>query len=131
MFGSTYERELQFDEAVWRERAERPATFLAVQDEIDVGMAGAYEFDAGWCVMGMWLHPQVRGSGAADALLDACARVAVEHSATRLSLWVMEDNPRGIRAYERNGFALTGAHQIAPDGRAELVMSCDLSAKTG
>lgn len=131
MFGSTYEREIAFTEAEWRTRAERPATFLAVRDSIDIGMAGAYEFGAGWCVMGMWLRRDLRGSGAVDLLLEACAGVAREHGADRLSLWVMEDNPRGIRAYERGGFRLTGEDESGRAGRRELVMTRDLSAEAG
>jgi ribosomal protein S18 acetylase RimI-like enzyme len=76
--------------------------------------------------MGMWLRQDARGSGAVDALLDACADVVREHGASVMSLLVMVDNARGIRAYERNGFALTGERECAPDGRVELVMSRSL-----
>lgn len=126
MFGSTYEREVAFGESEWRQRALRPATFLAVRDGVDLGMAGAYEFDSGWCVMGMWLRPDARGTGAVDDLLRACTDLVREHDATRLSLLVMEDNPRGIRAYERNGFRLTGDREPGRDGRWELVMTRSL-----
>lgn len=128
MFGSSYERELAFEESVWRRRAERPATFLAGRAGEDVGMAGVYELEAGWCVMGMWLRPEARGSGTVDALLAACTGVVRDHGATQVSLLVMQDNARGIRAYERNGFVLTGARELAPDGRTELVMTADVSA---
>lgn len=123
MFGSSHARELAFDEAEWRRRAERPATFLAERDGTDVGTAGVYEFEAGWCVMGMWLRPDARGTGAVDALLDACTQVVRDHGGNRVSLLVMQDNARGIRAYERNGFALTGDQEPGRDGRWELVMS--------
>lgn len=127
MFGSTYERELDFDEAEWRRRAERTVTYLATRSATDVGIAGVYEFDVGWCVMGMWLRRDVRGSGAVDELIAACVRTALEHDASHLTLWVMEDNPRGIRAYERNGFRLTGDAEAGRDGRRELVMARALS----
>lgn len=129
MFGSTYERELGFDETEWRRRAERTVTYLATRSATDVGMAGVYEFDAGWCVMGMWLHRDVRGSGVVDALIDACVHTALEHGSAHLTLWVMEDNPRGIRAYERNGFRLTGEREPGRDGRWELVMTRDLTGE--
>lgn len=131
MFGSSYEREVEFDEAEWRLRAERPATFLAVQDGADVGLAGVYEFVAGWCVMGMWLRPDTRGTGLVDALLGACAEVVREHGGAQVLLLVMQDNVRGIRAYERNGFVLTGEHELAPDGRVELVMAAKVSGIAG
>src|SRR4051794_37678111 len=60
MFGSTSVRERAFDEAEWRGRAERPATFLASCGGVDVGMAGVYELDGGWTVAGMWIAPDQR-----------------------------------------------------------------------
>lgn len=126
MFGSSYEREIAFNEGEWRSRAARPATFLVVLAGEDVGLGGVYEFDMGWCVMGVWLRPDARGSGAVDVLLAACADVAVEHGATAMSLFVMHDNPRGIAAYERNGFELTGEVEFTDDLRWELVMSRSL-----
>ncbi|MGN6412828.1 GNAT family N-acetyltransferase [Flexivirga sp.] len=123
MFGSSYQREIAFEESEWRRRAARVATFLVERGGQDVGMAGVYRFDTGWCVMGMWVHPGARGCGAVDALLRACVQVVREHGGTEISLLVMADNPRGIRAYQRNGFTLTGRREVAPDGRAELVMA--------
>ncbi|WP_122818465.1 GNAT family N-acetyltransferase [Nocardioides pantholopis] len=123
MFGSTWAREQAFDEAEWRRRAARPATFLASRDGVDVGMAGVYELDGGWCVMGMWLAPAARGTGVLEALVHACESVAQEAGATTLALGVMEDNPRGRRAYTRLGYAFTGAREHVRDGREELMMS--------
>lgn len=123
MFGSSYECEVEFGESDWRQRALRPATFLAVRDGVDVGMAGVYEFDSGWRLMGVWLRPEVRGSGALDVLVDACVAVARDHGAPSVSLLVMEDNPRGIQAYGRNRFVLTGEREVTEDGRCELVMA--------
>lgn len=131
MFGSTYEREVAFGPAEWRQRADRPATFLAVRNGTDVGIAGAYEFEVGWCVMGMWLHPAARGTGVVDVLLDACLQEAGRHGAARVTLLVMEDNPRGIRAYQRNGFRLTGERQPGRDDRWEMVMTREVSPGSG
>ena len=93
MFGSTLAKEQSFDEAEWRRRAARPATFLASRDGVDVGMAGVYEFDWGWFVMGMWLAPVARGTGVVEALVHACESVAQAAGATTVALGVMEDNP--------------------------------------
>ena len=128
MFGSTLAKEQSFDEAEWRRRAARPATFLASRDGVDVGMAGVYEFDDGWCVMGMWLAPAARGTGVVEALVHACESVAQGAGATAVALGVMEDNPRGRRAYVRLGYDFTGTRVHVRDGRDELLMTKALPA---
>jgi RimJ/RimL family protein N-acetyltransferase len=126
MFGSTLAKEQSFDEAEWRRRAARPATFIASRDGVDVGMAGVFEFDGGWCVMGMWIAPAARGTGVVEALVNACESVAQDAGATTIALWVMEDNPRGRHAYARLGYALTGTREHVRDGRDELLMAKSL-----
>lgn len=121
-FGSTWAREQGFDEAEWRSRAARPATFLASRDGADVGLGGVFDLGTGWCVMSMWVVPDARGTGVVEALLEACEAVAREAGATTLALGVMEDNPRGRRAYERLGYDYTGAREHVRDGRDELWM---------
>jgi GNAT superfamily N-acetyltransferase len=123
MFGSTLAKEQSFDEAEWRRRAARPATFLASRDGVDVGMAGVYEFDGGWCLMGMWLAPVARGTGVLEALVNACESVAQAAGAATVALGVMEDNPRGRRAYLRLGYDFTGTREHVRDGRDELFMT--------
>ncbi|WP_104107167.1 GNAT family N-acetyltransferase [Nocardioides sp. 616] len=122
MFGSSLAREQGFDEAEWRRRAARPATFLARRDGLDVGIAGAYELDGDWHLAGMWIAPSVRGTGVVEALVDACESVAREAGATTVALGVMEDNPRGRHAYLRLGYRLTGEREHVRDGRDELQM---------
>ena len=86
-------------------------------------MAGVYEFDAGWCVMGTWIAPIARGTGVVEWLVRACESVARDAGATTVALWVMEDNPRGQRAYIRLGYDFTGAREHVRDGRDELLMT--------
>lgn len=129
MFGSTLAKEQSFDEAEWRRRAARPATFLASRDGVDVGMAGVYEFDGGWFVMGMWLAPVARGTGVVEALVHACESVAQTAGATTVALGVMEDNPRGRRAYVRLGYDFTGTREHVRDGRDELFMTKTLRSR--
>jgi RimJ/RimL family protein N-acetyltransferase len=123
MFGSTVAMEQSFDEAEWRLRAARPATFLASRDGVDVGMAGVYEFDTRWCVAGMWLAPGARGTGVVEALLNACESVVHDAGAGTVALDVMEDNPRGWHAYVRVGYDFTGKRERVRDGRDELFMT--------
>ena len=122
MFGSTSAREQAFDEAEWRRRAARPATFIAVRDGVDVGLAGAYELDVGWFVMGMWLAPTARGTGLVEELIAACEGVALDAGAREILLGVMEDNPRGRGAYARLGYVPTGDRVHVRDGRDELFL---------
>jgi ribosomal protein S18 acetylase RimI-like enzyme len=123
MFGSSLTKEQGFDDDEWRRRAARPASFVASQDGVGVGTAGVFEFDAGWCVMGMWIAPGARGSGVVDTLVHACESVVQEAGETTISLWVMEDNPRGRRAYGRLGYDLTETREHVRDGRDELLMT--------
>lgn len=127
MFGSTHAREVAFAEEEWRARAARPVTFLAALGGADVGIAGAYELDDRWSVMSMWVAPQARGTGVLEALAGACESVVREAGATALHLTVMEDNARGLRAYERLGYRLTGDRTPGRDGRDELWMTKPLA----
>jgi ribosomal protein S18 acetylase RimI-like enzyme len=130
MFGSTLAKEQSFDEAEWRGRAARPATFLASRDGVDVGMTGVYDLDGEWWVMGMWLTPVARGTGVVEALVRACESVAQEAGATTVTLGVMEDNPRGRHAYVRLGYEFTGKREQVRDGRDELLMVKTLPSST-
>jgi ribosomal protein S18 acetylase RimI-like enzyme len=121
-FGSNLAKEQAFDEAEWRRRASRPASFIASRDGADVGTAGAFELDGEWWVMGTWIAPAARGTGVVEALIDACEWVARDAGASAISLGVMEDNDRGRRAYTRLGYAFTGAGVHVRDGRDELMM---------
>lgn len=49
------------------------------------------------------------GSGTGQALLDAVL------GARPASLWVLDENPRAIAFYRRNGFEADGAEKIDPD----------------
>ncbi|MGN6612757.1 MAG: GNAT family N-acetyltransferase [Angustibacter sp.] len=123
MFGSTLAREQAFDDAEWRRRAARPASFVASRENVDVGTAGAFEIDGSWWVMGMWIAPTARGTGVVEALVAACESVARDAGAESIALGVMADNPRGQAAYVRLGYSFTGERVPVRDGRDELMMS--------
>ena len=83
----------------------------------DEGVAGfvstgaSRDDDADAELYGIYLLPSAWGTGAGTALmatgLDAmCARFSGE-----AVLWVLEDNPRARRFYEREGWALDGARK--------------------
>ncbi len=76
----------------------------------------------------MWVHPELRGSGAADALIAEHLAWARAVGARLVRLEVIANNDRARRFYERHGFACTGPElQREADGRAQLHMECTLS----
>jgi GNAT superfamily N-acetyltransferase len=66
-------------------------------------------------VYGFYLHPDAWGSGAADVLMNACLGELRGRGFERAILWVLRDNPRARRFYERCGFGPTD-HQLLWDG---------------
>ena len=123
MFGSTLDRERAFTEEEWRRRAGRPVSFFASRDGRDIGLAGVYEVDGTWCVMGMWITPSSRGTGVVDALTRACESFVRDAGSTAVSLGVMEDNAPGISAYRRLGYQFTGHREHVRGGREEVWMT--------
>jgi GNAT superfamily N-acetyltransferase len=51
----------------------------------------------------LFVEPGARGSGAADALIEACAERCREHGATTLGWQTAKDNARAQAVYERVG----------------------------
>jgi ribosomal protein S18 acetylase RimI-like enzyme len=73
--------------------------------------------------MSMWVDPDCRGAGAADALVAAVLSWARVEGARAVRLSVIDDNARARRCYERNGFRATGTQFIRErDGATELQM---------
>ncbi|MEK8107443.1 GNAT family N-acetyltransferase [Micromonospora sp. M12] len=75
-------------------------------------------------LISMWVHPDARGTGVANRLVDEVARWAREVGADRLRLSVMPDNARAKALYRRTGFRMTDEPgDPLPDGvRREEVM---------
>lgn len=67
----------------------------------------------------IYLRPDHWGKGIGRALLSAVMK-EVPKSATRMELWVLEDNKRGRNFYERQGFRLDGATKLAQIDGYEL-----------
>jgi ribosomal protein S18 acetylase RimI-like enzyme len=66
-------------------------------------------------VYGFYLHPDAWGTGVADALMDRCLDELRRRGFERAILWVLRDNPRARRFYERHGFGPTD-HELMWDG---------------
>ena len=136
-FGSSYEREVGFPDEVWDGRlADRVnaqfawigadgtalgiATFVHDRDDRRIGY-----------LVGMWVDPAVRGTGAADRLIEAVADTARRAGATVLRLHVADGNARAERVYERHGFHRTGRSVVrSRDGVREHQMEARLARPT-
>ena len=121
-FGSTLDRERDFDEKDWRRRLVRPV-FAVLADDRPVAMAGAFTDGGRLQVWGMWTDPAHRGRGHARALLDALVGDAVDEGRP-VSLHVNTANSVARAAYESYGFVPTGELEpLRPgsDQRIELM----------
>jgi GNAT superfamily N-acetyltransferase len=66
----------------------------------------------------MWVVPALRGSGAADALVDAAVDWARTVGAIGLRLFVVPTNTAAVRVYSRHGFEVIGDPEPDTDGPA-------------
>ncbi|WAC68947.1 GNAT family N-acetyltransferase [Microbacterium sp. SL75] len=143
-FLTTREEELERDSTFWDERAaggaagRDAAMFVAEDGDAWVGSVTVLVRRAGDVdhtgrrlsagradVVGVYVAPEARGTGAIDALLDAAARWSAEQGFETLSLDVHVDNARAQAVYRRAGFTPTGETFTGPIG-AELAMSRSL-----
>ncbi|MET8261299.1 GNAT family N-acetyltransferase [Micromonospora sp. NPDC005205] len=112
----------------WRDRLSIPGShnLVAVLAGRPVGMSSGVPTSDPLMVdlISMWVHPDARGKGVADRLVDEVARWAQERGADRLRLTVMPDNAAAKALYHRAGFRLTDEPgDLMPDGvRPEQIM---------
>lgn len=120
-FGSTFGREVGFDEAEWRNRIAQSAWFLAWRDKEPVGLVVGVADEAATDerhVVSMWVRADVRGTDAAPALVRAVREWASTQGADSLTLWVADGNDRARRFYQAIGFRTTGQRQPLPSNPA-------------
>jgi RimJ/RimL family protein N-acetyltransferase len=99
----------------WREWIENTVVF--VDDEF-AGMAGGFVQEDGIpMLIGMWVAPERRGTGLAEALALAVIEWARALGAPRIVLWVVIGNVAAERFYERIGFVPTGVEADLRNGR--------------
>ena len=99
-------------EGSWRERLEEEANiWVAVEDEAVVGFAaaGPSRTEEGVAELyAIYVLPEHWGSGAAHELMAAVSGWFREQQYTTGMLWVLADNPRARRFYEREGWRFDG-----------------------
>jgi GNAT superfamily N-acetyltransferase len=129
-FSSTYERELARSTDDWRRWLAPGVTFLLEANGeprgLLAGSRDAHGFSAVQ-LMAMWVHPDLRGTGAAHALVRSIKVWAAEVGATQICLKVVEGNGRARKFYERAGFRATGRKGVVEKtGDIEIEMTCDV-----
>lgn len=146
-FLTTYEQEIARDPAFWDARAASGASgdagamfvvetqgewagsaTVLVRRAGDVDHTGRRRTEAHAGIVGVFVDPAHRGSGAIDALLDAAADWARALGFETLSLDVHVDNGRAQAAYRRAGFVATGEEFTTSIGR-ELAMTRSLRTR--
>lgn len=127
-YGRTYEQDLAVPDEEWQERARtnagsaEQAFFVAVDDATGrlVGMWGGmphFNRPDAHIVLGVYVQPAARGTDVAKRLNRAFIDFAETTDSKELLLLVRDDNDRGRRFYEREGFELTGfsePHNLDP-----------------
>lgn len=110
-YGSTYDQAVTWSHHQWVRAAAERNYYLAERDGVVVGMVsgGPNESHPGthW-MYGMYVSPDVRGSGIAQLLVDEVSEWARGEGASALFLHVTASLTRARSFYEKAGFHLTG-----------------------
>jgi GNAT superfamily N-acetyltransferase len=126
-FGSTLARELARTPAEWQRWLSPGAIFFLDTVAGPRGMAAGVPDatdPATVDLMAMWVHPDLRGSGAADLLVEAVLGWAETVGASVIRLDVIQGNDRARQLYQRHQFTPTGRTVVrARDGAIEIQMA--------
>ncbi len=114
-----------------RRRAQDPngITYFAYVDGEPCGMAACVLTDLGAEMLAVWVAPQRRRQGVAEAMVDYAWDWALSRGAAQLVVGVFADNADAIALYRRVGFVDTGEQRVThsePD-RAVLILSMPLT----
>ncbi len=91
----------------------RDNTLVAKDGARVVGFAGFGEHNANTGeLFALYVLKEYRGTGVAQSLLRAVLEKLSAYPS--IGLWVLKENPRAIRFYEKNGFVRTGDEQFLP-----------------
>ena len=96
----------------WRDALADPGmtVLLAEKNGSPVGAAG---YRAEW-LDGLYVRPDFWGCGIGPQLHDDVLDRLRKSGSERCHLWVLEDNPRARRFYERRGWRLNGETRVVP-----------------
>lgn len=89
------------------------AGWIAQQGDQRLGSIFCVRFDSETAKLRLfYVHPDARGTGAAQALLDQCLSFARGAGYVGLTLWTHESHAAAGRIYKRNGFTRTRAEPV-------------------
>lgn len=121
-FGSTLAEILSVSQEQWIEQLEKRPTFVACEQDADIGMARAsFVSDSAeaWLIS-MWVAPDFRGRRAGEQLARTVIALARERGCTKMFLEVVDHMVPAISLYERLGFSPTGDKGRFPSPRAHI-----------
>lgn len=106
----TYQYPRSAVHAHWSAAVDDPAkqTLIALSEDEPVGAACVYEE---W-LESLYVVPEKWGTGLAGELHDRALEVVRELGSERCHLWVLEDNARARRFYERRGWRENGETRV-------------------
>src|SRR2546428_13236027 len=109
-FGSTYEREAEFDDATWRRRVVDRVRFIAEVDAVIAGTAsgGDGEVNGAAAMTAMWVDPRYRRQGVGELLVKTGLEWAKGVGYGRMFLWVTDVHAAAEDLYARHGFGGAG-----------------------
>ncbi|MEM9650802.1 MAG: GNAT family N-acetyltransferase [Actinomycetota bacterium] len=120
-FGSTYEREMAFDDGDWRARlTDTPhGPFTMFADDVDgrlvaIAGIGVTRWDPRPMLVAMWVRPEARGTGAGRRLVGAALDWATARGESEVVLWVVRGNTPAINLYAACGFVASGQTDTLP-----------------
>jgi GNAT superfamily N-acetyltransferase len=129
-FSTTLEREMARTPEDWRKWMSPGVTFLLEAAGEPRGLVNGSKDpeDASVALLrAMWVQPEMRGTGAAAALVESVKAWAKEAGAREVRLDVVEKNSRARGCYERAGFCATGRQGVVEkSGDVEIEMVCEL-----
>ena len=96
----------------WRAALEGDETSVVVAER-GGEILGLAAWTDGW-LDGLYVVPEAWGNGVAARLHDEALRGLASAGRTSARLWVLEDNSRARRFYERRGWRLDGSDRVVP-----------------
>jgi GNAT superfamily N-acetyltransferase len=107
------EGEHGWDDAGWRLAGSRASWFVAVVDDVPVGLGKIATYPGEPVHLeAMWVDPAQRGRGVGRALARHAEGVARRLGSDMLGLWVFDGNDQARRLYEALGYRPSGRRQV-------------------
>lgn len=132
-FATTLAEAEALDDPRWEDQAVTLPTFVWCEGTVDLGMVRIAPHDAdpeAVYLISMWVAPEARGRGVADALVAEVIAWARSRGKRRVFLDVGERNRPARALYERAGFVVSGVEGTLPAPRelvCEVQMRVDLA----